>query len=359
MQRVHILRGCLSDPEVGEGTLYRFGGTLQLNYTEGEGAAAPIWIPERGPSQQEGFHFHQAQWVTGNRVSCEAQAMTGVVPWNFRRLVDLKLPGVELPAVFDPVLIAELNNLSAKAKYPALQVTNGDTGERFGLDYVEPGCRPVPVNWDKHKTQPSMAAAVAKETEHPAAVEATDRQETSATVREAPSSLVPILSFHEGSDVKFQPPWRPSSAPAARTGPMKTGGIVQVLDHGRWTEGAIDGLLIKHHGAPRMLKQVDDDYAAMVQRGCTDPHSLLHPTTCQHISRYVKHLARKKTHQLLSEHQPREGVGDTAAVAELDHRQPNGQCAGHHHASCNRQPSSCGSSQGGVTEPGCSGEDGG
>ncbi|XP_056269727.1 copine-B-like isoform X4 [Pseudoliparis swirei] len=75
---------------------------------------------------------------------------------------------------------------------------------------------------------------------------------------------------------------------------MKTGGIVQVLDHGRWTEAAIDGLLIKHHGAPRMLKQVDDDYAAMVQRGCTDPHSLLHPTTCQHISRYVKHLAKRK-----------------------------------------------------------------
>ncbi|XP_056275247.1 uncharacterized protein LOC130196876 isoform X2 [Pseudoliparis swirei] len=208
MQRVHILRGCLSDPEVGEGTLYRFGGTLQLNYTEGEGAAAPIWIPERGLSQQEGFHFHQAQWVTGNRVSCE---------------------------------------VTAKAKYPALQVTNGDTGERFGLDYVERCCRPVPLNWDKHKTQPSIAAAVAKETEHPAAVEATDRQETSATVREAPSSLVPILSFHEGSDVKFQPPWRPSSAPAARTGLMKTGGIVQVLDYGRWTEGAIDGLLIKHH----------------------------------------------------------------------------------------------------------------
>ncbi|TNN35108.1 hypothetical protein EYF80_054727 [Liparis tanakae] len=52
IQHVHILRGCLSDPE--------------LNYTKGEGAAAPIWIPERGPSPQEGFHFHQAQWVTGN-----------------------------------------------------------------------------------------------------------------------------------------------------------------------------------------------------------------------------------------------------------------------------------------------------
>lgn len=107
-----------------------------------------------------------------------------------------------------------------------------------------------------------------------------------------------------------------------------------------------------------MLKQVDDDYAAMVQRGCTDPHSLLHPTTCQHISRYVKHLAKRKPTSSSLNTSP-EKVLDTAAVAELDHRQPNGQCAGHHHASCNRQPSSCGSSQGGVTEPGCSGEDGG
>ncbi|XP_078143031.1 uncharacterized protein LOC144541810 [Centroberyx gerrardi] len=61
IQRIHILRGCLSDPEVGEGILYRYGGTLQLNYTKGEGAAVPIWIPVRGTSQQEGFHFHQAQ----------------------------------------------------------------------------------------------------------------------------------------------------------------------------------------------------------------------------------------------------------------------------------------------------------
>ncbi|KAK9531131.1 hypothetical protein VZT92_010575 [Zoarces viviparus] len=130
IQRVHILRGCLSDPEVGEGTLYRCGGTLQLNYKKGEGAAVPIWIPVRGTSQQEGFHFYQAQWVTGNRVSCElfqAQAMTGVARWNFQRLVDLKLPGVELPAMFDPLLVAELNILSAKAKYPTLQITNRDT----------------------------------------------------------------------------------------------------------------------------------------------------------------------------------------------------------------------------------------
>ncbi|KAF1378076.1 hypothetical protein PFLUV_G00185890 [Perca fluviatilis] len=154
IQRVHILRGCLSDPDVGEGILYRYGGTLQLNYNKGAGATVPVWIPVRGTSQQEGFHFHQAQWVTGNRVSCElfqAQAMTGVVRWNFQRLVDLKKPGVELPAVFDPLLISGLNTASVKltgqAKYPRLQNTNRDTGERFGLQFVEPGVAPLFVSF--------------------------------------------------------------------------------------------------------------------------------------------------------------------------------------------------------------------
>ncbi|KAK9523325.1 hypothetical protein VZT92_019724 [Zoarces viviparus] len=299
IQRVHILRGCLSDPE--------------LNYNKGEGAAVPIWIPVRGTSQQEGFHFHQAQWV-----SCElfqAQAMTGVACWNFQRLVDLKLPGVELPVVFDPLLVAELNVLSAKvtakAKYPTLQITNRDTGERFGLHYVEPGCRPVLLNWDKNKAQTNMAAAVAMETKHhcSAAGEGRDRQETSGSVRDATVAAMPILSCQQWSDTvsKFQPPSIPSSATAplpvssspraTRTGPIEAGGLVQVLDHGRWTEAmraAIDGLLGKHHRAPRMLKRVDEDYAAMVQRACTDPNSLFHLTTCQHISRYVKHLAKLK-----------------------------------------------------------------
>ncbi|CAL8266058.1 unnamed protein product [Merluccius merluccius] len=55
IQRVHILRGCLSDPEVEDGILYRYGGTLQLNHTKGEGAAVPIWIPVRGPPSRRAF----------------------------------------------------------------------------------------------------------------------------------------------------------------------------------------------------------------------------------------------------------------------------------------------------------------
>ncbi|KAF1376240.1 hypothetical protein PFLUV_G00208660 [Perca fluviatilis] len=50
-----------------------------------------------------------------------------------------------------------------------------------GLQHVEPGCRHVVLNCDKHRVQPNIPAAVAMETEDhcPAAVVATDSQETS------------------------------------------------------------------------------------------------------------------------------------------------------------------------------------
>ncbi|KAL0163494.1 hypothetical protein M9458_039249, partial [Cirrhinus mrigala] len=176
IQRVHILRGCLSDPEVAGEILYRHGGTLQLNHVQGEGARVPVWIPIRGTSQQEGYHFHQAQWVTGTRVSSElfqAQGMTGVARWNFQRLVDLKQPGVQLPGAFDPSLIADLNTVSERVlgmpKYPALRVSNRDTGERFGLEYVEPGCRPVVLDWEKHKTKTTQPVNPAEQSDPPTA----------------------------------------------------------------------------------------------------------------------------------------------------------------------------------------------
>ncbi|ROI93608.1 hypothetical protein DPX16_3278 [Anabarilius grahami] len=52
IQRVHIFRGCLSDPEVVEGILCRHGGTVQLNHVKVEAAAMPVWIPVRDTSQQ-------------------------------------------------------------------------------------------------------------------------------------------------------------------------------------------------------------------------------------------------------------------------------------------------------------------
>ncbi len=89
-------------------------------------------------------------------------------------------------------------------------------------------------------------------------------------------------------------PFAPSPR-AARTGPIKAGGLLFVLDHFRWTQpmrDSIDGLLTKYHGQKDLLNQVDAEYAALVQAASRDPNSLLHPTTKQHISRYVKHLAK-------------------------------------------------------------------
>lgn len=86
----------------------------------------------------------------------QAQGMIGIARWNFQRLVELKQPDVKLPAVFDPLLVSELNRLSEEVtgqiKYPALHTSNTDTGEKCGLQYLEPSCRPVALNWDKRKS---------------------------------------------------------------------------------------------------------------------------------------------------------------------------------------------------------------
>ncbi|KAM3620742.1 uncharacterized protein V6R79_001354 [Siganus canaliculatus] len=309
IQRTHMLRGCLSDPEVEGGILYRHGGTLQLNHVQGEGAKVPVWIPIRGTSQQEGYHFHQAQWVTGTRVSPElfqAQGMTGVARWNYQRLVDLKQPGVRLPAVFDPALIQALNVTSEKVlgceKYPALHISSRDTGEKFGLEYAEPGCRPVPLDWDKHRSR----------TDSTPAPSGAARQSVVPTVQPEPpqsASTTPPKLLHFSVPVALTTPklqTDPGSTPApplpllssptaARTGPVKTGGRVFVLDHKRWPspmKKAIDDLLNKHRGQKDMLKLVDQEYAVQVHSACKDPNSMLHPTTKQHLAQYVKHLSK-------------------------------------------------------------------
>ncbi|XP_058486220.1 uncharacterized protein LOC131460006 [Solea solea] len=87
-----------------------------------------------------------------------------------------------------------------------------------------------------------------------------------------------------------------SSPQSARTGPIKTGGRVFVLDHKRWPspmKAAIDSLLNTYHGQKEMVKLVDKDYAAMVHQSASDPNSLLHPTTKNHITLYTKHLAKQ------------------------------------------------------------------
>ncbi|XP_047657792.1 uncharacterized protein LOC125139042 [Tachysurus fulvidraco] len=338
IQRVDILRGCISDPEVSGEILYRHGGTIQLNHVQGEGAKVDVWIPIRGTSQQEGYHFHQAHWVTGTRVSSElfqAQSMIGVARWNFQRLVDLKIPGVWLPGVFDPSLIGDLNTASTRvlgtAKYPVLQVCSKDTGERFWLEYVEPGCRPILLDWEKkHKSKTTQAFSpadqgstpTAQSADHPVELDVTSSPQLVSEFAPLHSSLdsahlelqsepectgtlpLPSLSSSHGAhaepgskpETTYTPPLPMLASPSStRTGPVKTGGRVFVLDHKHWTapmKEAIDRLLNKQHGKKDMLKLVDQECAAMVHSSCTDPNSMLHPTTRLHISQYVKHLAK-------------------------------------------------------------------
>ncbi|XP_039658930.1 uncharacterized protein LOC120560453 [Perca fluviatilis] len=86
-----------------------------------------------------------------------------------------------------------------------------------------------------------------------------------------------------------------SSPSGARTGPVKTGRRVFVLDHKRWPtpmKKAIDDLLNKHRGQKDVLKLVDQDYAGLVHNSCKDPNSMLHPTAKLHIAQYLKHLSK-------------------------------------------------------------------
>lgn len=90
--------------------------------------------------------------------------------WSSQRLVDLKQPGVNLPSVFDPQLIADLNSSSLRVTgqqmYPALTTSQRDTGERFGLQYEEPGCRPLVFNWDKSEVGAGEAVTQLQAPEH-------------------------------------------------------------------------------------------------------------------------------------------------------------------------------------------------
>ncbi|TWW62984.1 hypothetical protein D4764_04G0016310 [Takifugu flavidus] len=297
VQRVHILRGCLSDPELSEGIMDRDGGTLQLNHVAGEGAKVPVWIPVRGTSQQEGYHFQQAQWVTGTQVSPElfqAQAMTGVVRWNFQRPVDMKKPGAVLPAVFDPASMWELNSASmavtGQDKCPAFTSLT-ETLEKDDA----PGATPS-SSWATATAVPSLPPAPPVSFHLSAAgrvkeIPAEDDQDPERSVGGST-----IIGFFRAPYVSGALPLPLKSSPrSARTGPMKTGGGVFVLDHTRWTlpmKDAIDSLLQYHHGDKDILRLVDRDYADMVHRSAADPNSLLRPTTRFHISRYVKHLAK-------------------------------------------------------------------
>lgn len=82
---------------------------------------SPVWLPQwsiggRWDLVQTGRNgAAETCDVTGTRVSPElfqTQGITGVAQWNYQRLLDLKQPGVCLPANFDLALIANINAVS-------------------------------------------------------------------------------------------------------------------------------------------------------------------------------------------------------------------------------------------------------
>ncbi|TWW54682.1 hypothetical protein D4764_0101090 [Takifugu flavidus] len=306
VQRVHILRGCLSDPELSEGIMYRDGGTLQLNHVAGEGAKVPVWIPVRGTSQQEGYHFQQAQWVTGPQVSPElfrAQAMTGVVRWNFQRPVDMKKPGAVLPAVFDPASMWELNSASmavtGQDKCPAFTSLT-ETLEK-GLGWSPENRAAVRSLWTGTNTKCSRGIGLRLLCPLPLQTMLLAQHLPPAGQQRLLCRRFPLRHLSASIslllDVRL---W--SFAPAAEVLAEERPHWTHedwwwsvCLGPHRWTlpmKDAIDSLLQYHHGDKDILRLVDPDYADMVHRSAADPNSLLRPTTRFHISRYVKHLAK-------------------------------------------------------------------
>uniref|UniRef100_A0A1A8DQX6 Uncharacterized protein n=1 Tax=Nothobranchius kadleci TaxID=1051664 RepID=A0A1A8DQX6_NOTKA len=187
--------------------------------------------------------------------------------WRIQRVHILRgcLSGPEVASV------SELNKLSeevtGQAKHPALRVSNADTGERFGLQYLEPGCQPE-VKVELFAQDDAAGVTTLG---------------TQSTVQPSPNKVLP-------------PPLPLAACPrAARTGPIKTGGLLFALDHSRWTQPmreTIDQIVAKHRGQKDFLTKVDAEYAVLVQAASRDPNSLLHPTAKQHRSRYIKHLAK-------------------------------------------------------------------
>ena len=90
-----------------------------------------------------------------------------------------------------------------------------------------------------------------------------------------------------------------------------------------------------------MLKLVDQDYAALVHNSCTDPNSMLHPTT-KHFtsSQYIKAPLQVIEHQLLFKHQPRKTARAAGTLARSDKGQRDDPGAGCNDACCSREPTS-------------------
>ncbi|TDH08540.1 hypothetical protein EPR50_G00098920 [Perca flavescens] len=133
-------------------------------------------------------------------------------------------------------------------KYAAFHFTGRDTGEKFGLEYVEPGCCPVPLDWDKHRRKTDLTPALNPPPQSsPPTAQAELPQSSSSSPAKlfqfaaCPPAVKPDVTPSSTPEPQTEPETRSplslpllSSPSGARTGPVKTGGRVFVLDHKRW-----------------------------------------------------------------------------------------------------------------------------
>ena len=140
LQKIHILRSCLSDPPNAEyNRVLRYE---QLGKNQSEKARLPVYQGVRSSSQLEGFHFHQNKYVTGDKVRGEfwqAQMFFEVSRWNQKRATEHREH--KYPLNYDPKLTYHLNHYHQKEydvpKYPDVVMNFDQTNETFGFEYLQ------------------------------------------------------------------------------------------------------------------------------------------------------------------------------------------------------------------------------
>ena len=140
LQRTHMTRGCVSDPE-GE-VIFRVVKEVQLRKNKSSKATVPVYTCVRSSSQLEGFHFHQNRFVTGDNVRgnfWQAQVAFEVCLWNIKRATEHLFH--TYPRDFNPKLLFKLNDYHQKEmgfmKYPDVVMNFDSTDEVFGFEYLQ------------------------------------------------------------------------------------------------------------------------------------------------------------------------------------------------------------------------------
>ena len=134
--RIHVRKGCLSDPRHA-GPLY-----LQVKTVKVGNANLPLYTTARGSTQLEGFHRLVNEWITGHRVSpavWQAQFMLYLGRHNYDQM---RKQYIELPCMFDAKELTIANRVhKERTKFPLYEpieklVNEQDSDEIFGVEYL-------------------------------------------------------------------------------------------------------------------------------------------------------------------------------------------------------------------------------